>query len=509
MSQLKKGAILNYLSIFLTNIIGLLLTPFMIKKLGDAEFGLYTLIGAFIAYISVLDLGLNNTIVRFVAKYRAENDRKAEENFLATTMLIYFFISLLVIITGVICYFNIQSIFGESLSFEEIGKAKIMFIVLIFNLAISLPGGSFTGICSGYEEFVFPKSVNVIRYLVRSAMVVALLIFGGKAISIVILDTILNLIIISVNSIYVFKKLKVKFKLHKFEKALIKEIFSYSIWIFIAAMVSQFQWQAGQMVLGIVANTTIVAIYGVGVMLGTYYGAFSYAISSVFLPRATQMTVSNASGEELTDMMIKIGRISLIVLLYILGAFGLYGKQFVFLWVGESYYNSWVIALIIMIAYTTPLVQGFGNSILEAKNKMSFKVVLYLFFIGSGTIAGAFLTKTYGSIGMIIGSSVGWIIGQNILNIYYHRVIKLNIIRFFKELLNKTFFVFVLTLVIGYFINYIPGYGWFNFIIKAIAYSIVFVLLMYYLGMLKSEKELFEKPVKSIYNKFKFILLKK
>ena len=67
MSQIKKGAALNYTSIILTNIVGLLLTPFIIRKLGDAEFGLYSLIGAFVGYIAILDLGLGNTVVRFVA----------------------------------------------------------------------------------------------------------------------------------------------------------------------------------------------------------------------------------------------------------------------------------------------------------------------------------------------------------------------------------------------------------------------------------------------------------
>src|SRR5690606_25990535 len=166
----------------------------------------------------------------------------------------------------------------------------------------------------------------------------------------------MTLIVIAVDAYFVLKKLKVKFKLHHFEYSLVKEIFGYSLWIFVFALVGQFQWRAGQIVLGIVTDTTIVAIFAVGVMLGTYYGAFSTAISGVFLPRATQMSVRNASGEELTDMMVKIGRLSLIVLLYILSAFILFGQQFVFLWVGETYHDAWIIALIIMCAYTILLV---------------------------------------------------------------------------------------------------------------------------------------------------------
>ncbi len=102
MSQLKKGAVLTYINIALTNVIGLTLTPFIIRSLGNSEYGLYTLIGSFVAYLTLVDLGLNNTIVRFVAKYRAEGDSYGEKQFLSTTMWVYLGISFFIIIIGLV-----------------------------------------------------------------------------------------------------------------------------------------------------------------------------------------------------------------------------------------------------------------------------------------------------------------------------------------------------------------------------------------------------------------------
>ncbi len=502
MSQLKKGAFLNYVSIFLTNTVGLAMTPFILKSLGQDQYGIYLTIGALTGTISLLDFGLNNTIIRFVAKYRAEKDRKGEENFLATSMLIYLLISLLVLIVGGAFYYYFDSYFIK-MNPEEIRIAKTMFVILIFNLAISLPGGAFTGVCLGYEQFVFPKSLGIVRYILRSLTVVGILLLGGKAIELVIIDTIFNVLVILVTGYFVLKKLKVSFKLHSFQKSFVKEILKYSVWIFVFALVGVFQWKAGHWVLGRISVPAVLAVYGIGITLGTYYGAFSTAISSVFLPRATQMSVGNASGEQLTDMMIKIGRLSFIVLMYILIAFTLYGYQFVHLWVGyelgeDGSFQSWAIALMIMVAYTLPLVQNFGNSILEAKNKLSFKAILYLSFMIIGTAIGAIFAMDYGAIGMISGSVIGWLIVQNVMNFYYHRVIKLNILRFFKELGNKIVLALLIILAIGYGINYIPGDGWINFIIKGSIYTIVFVILMYSLGMLNYEKELFKKPIASV-----------
>ncbi|MFV0540567.1 MAG: lipopolysaccharide biosynthesis protein [Aestuariibaculum sp.] len=507
MSQLKKGAILNYITILLTNVVGLFITPFILGHLGKSEYGVYLAIGAIIATISVLDLGLNNSTIRFVAKYRAEKDRKAEENFLATTMIIYSFISSLIVLIGIIFYNNIDSYF-TNMNAHEIEVAKTIFILLIVNLAIGLPGGIFTGICSGYEIFVFPKTINIIRYVLRTVTVVTVLTIGGKAIALVVIDTIYNLLVILVMLYYVFFKLNVKFKLHNFNLKYIRHIFGYSIWIFIFSLVAMIQWKAGQWVLAKIALPEVLTIYGLGIVLGTYYSAFSEAISTVFLPKATQMTVGNASGEELTTMMIKIGRITFIVLMYILGAFSMFGNQFVNLWVGkelgpEGSFDTWLIALLIMLAYTLPLVQSFVNSILEAKHKLSFKAIFNLTFLALGTLAGAFLAKSYGAIGMISGSILGWVIVQNIMNFYYHKVIGLNILRFFKELLHKTIFAVIITFTIGYFISLIPGASWINFIIKAVCYSIVYALVMYNIGFIEFEKNLSKNSINTLVGKFK------
>ena len=509
MSQLKKGAILIYLKIILTNIIGILITPFIVLHLGKGEYGIFNAIGALISTISLLDFGLTNTVVRFVAMYRAQKDNIKLENFLATVRLLYVIISVLVIVIGIIVYFNLDLYFTKFTS-EEVRIAKIMFAILIFNLSIQLPGMIFKGICKGYEAFVFPETVGIVRYFLRSATVVAILLLGGKAISIVIIDTIYNIITITIFAYYVYFKLNVKIKLHSFSKKYVSHIFKYSIWIFVFSIVGMLQWQSGSWILGATSIPKILGMYGIGIALGTYYGTFSTAITSVFLPRATQMTVNNASGEELTNMMIKLGRLSFIVLMYVLVAFILYGEQFVNLWVGgeatgdkgrytlEESNEIYKIALIIMFGYTIPLLQAFGNSILEAKNKLAFKAIIYLAFMCLGAVAGGFLSIKFGAIGMITGLVAGWLIVQNVMNFYYHNKIGLNMFRFFKEVFNKSLPIILCIFLIGYTINYIPGNGWINFLVKGGVYTLLFILLMFNFGMLNYEKELFSKPILSI-----------
>jgi len=99
-SQYKSAAILSYINFVLTNVLGLIVTPLIIRKLGTSQYGLYTLIGAFVGYLSILDLGLNNAIIRFVSHYKAKGNKYEEENFLAICLVIYSVVSLLIIVAG-------------------------------------------------------------------------------------------------------------------------------------------------------------------------------------------------------------------------------------------------------------------------------------------------------------------------------------------------------------------------------------------------------------------------
>ncbi len=497
MSQLKKGAILSYINIFLLNGIGLVLTPFIIRSLGDSEYGLYTLVGSLIAYVSVLDFGLNNTIVRFVAKYRALKNRKEEENFLATTMYIYAFISLVVLIIGVLFYFNIELIF-KKLTVLELQKAKKLFAILIFNLTITLPGGSFNAICSAYERFVFSRAITLIKYLVRATLIVAILFLNADSLGLVILDTILNITVIAITAYYVFFVLKVKFKSHEFNFDGVKQIFSYSIWIFVYAIASQFQWQSGQIVLGAISGTKTVAIYGVGVLLGSYYAAFSSAISGLFIPKAVQMIANENNVTQLTDTMIVVGRLCMFILMLIFGGFLLFGNDFILLWVGNNYKASWIITLIIMIGYTTPLIQIFGNSILEATGKYSFKAILNLIFLFLGVLLGIVLTRYYQTVGMIIGICICWIISQIIMNFYFIKVIKLEIGRFFIDTFVQMIFAFPIIIALSYLLQFIQITSWLFLGIKIFIYAIIYLTVTYKFCMNSYEKNLVFSLVKKI-----------
>ena len=101
MNELKAGAALSYVSIAVNMVVGLLYTPYMLRMLGQSEYGLYSLAASIIAYLTVLDLGFGNAIVRYTAKFRAEGRQQEQEEMFGMFFLLYIGIGVVALNRGV------------------------------------------------------------------------------------------------------------------------------------------------------------------------------------------------------------------------------------------------------------------------------------------------------------------------------------------------------------------------------------------------------------------------
>lgn len=498
-NQLKAGALLSYTAIFINIIITLFYTPVMLRLLGQSEYGLYALIGSVVGYLSVLDLGLGNAIVRYTARNRVLADKEEESNLNGMFLVLYSFIGILTIIIGAILYSSIDHMFSATLSAPDILKAKTMMIMLIFNLAISFPLGIFGSIMQAYERFVMIRIVSISRSLITPCVILPLLFLGYGSISMVMVNTLLNIVSLLLNLFYCFKVLKISICFKKFDLKLFREIAGYSAFIFLNIVVDKVLWSSDQFILGVVSGTLSVAVFAVAMQLNNMYMMFSTSVSGVLLPRITVMVANNACRNELTQMMIKVGRVQYVVLAYILSVFVLFGKAFINLWAGLNYSQAYYIALLVMIPLTIPLIQNVGISILQAQNRNAFRSIVYLGLAVLNICASIPLAKMWGGLGSALATGVSLFIGNIIImNIYYHRKIGLNILLFWRNIAAASKPVLA-ALLLGYGVNYIIIQNSSLFLaIKIALFSVAYVSLMWYAGLNNFEKELFYSPLKRV-----------
>ena len=62
----KTGVVLSYVLLVVEIFSTLLFTPFLIRTLGQAEYGIYQLVLSITAYLALLDLGVGNSVIRYI-----------------------------------------------------------------------------------------------------------------------------------------------------------------------------------------------------------------------------------------------------------------------------------------------------------------------------------------------------------------------------------------------------------------------------------------------------------
>lgn len=467
--------------------------------LGQSEYGLYSLVSSIISYLTIFDLGFGNAIIIYTTRYKANGDKEKEQKLHGMFFIIYTIIGLVAGIVGTILYFNTDIIFGNTMTDAEIQTAQKLMFILLINLILTFPLSIFSSIITAYEKFVFAKVLNILRIILTPLIMIPLLLTGHKSLTLVIVITILNISTLLTNMYFCLKKLKIKLKFGKIDFKLLKEIFSYSFYIFLNTIIDKINWNVDQFILGAVSGTVAVAVYSVAAQINNMYLHFSTAISGVLLPKVTQMEARHASNEEFTKLFIKTGRMQFIILALIVTGFVLFGQQFIMWWAGPGYEQSYIICCILMIPILVPLIQNVGLSILQAKNLYKNRTRMFIFIAIGNIIISIFLAKLYGGIGAALGTAISQIIGQIIiLNIYYHKKVKLNMISFWKQIFKMSIPVFI-SFIIGIIFRSIwTTESMVVFGTQIIIYVIIYGSFMWLLGLTQEEKMKLMTPLKKI-----------
>ena len=403
---------MNYAIILLNTIVGLLYTPYMLRMMGKSEYGLYSLVASVISYLTILDLGLGNAVVRYTAKFRAEGKQREQYEMFGMFFVLYVIIGAVALLLGSALYFNVDAMFGATMTVEELYKARIMILLLVFNLAFTFPMSIFGSIITAYEHFVFPRAVSIIRILLNTGVMICLLYMGYRAVAMVVVQTVFNVATLLLNYIYCKRYLKIRIFFRRFRWGFLQEVAIYSFWIFLNVIMDKVYWSTGQFVLGAVVGTAAVAVFAVAIQLQVMYMQFSTAISQLFLPKITGMVATNDDNRSISDLFIRTGRIQYIVMALVLSGFIVFGRQFIVLWAGAGYEDAYIICLLFFFSLLIPMIQNLGITILQARNQMKFRSLLYIFIAMAALAFQIVLARRYGGVGCAIAVSGALLLGQ-------------------------------------------------------------------------------------------------
>lgn len=506
--QIKVGAIVSYFTIAFNIIAGLIYTPWMISQIGQGNYGLYTLATSLIT-IFVMDFGMSAAVTRFVSKYNAADDSKSVNNFLGMVYKLYLAIDLVIFVALLIVYLFINKIYTQ-LSPEELGVFKILYVIVGLFSVVSFPFTNLSGILSAYEKFVQLKLCELFnKVFVIVAMVISLS-MGYGVYALVSINAIAGILTILVKLIIIKKQTAVKANFKFFDKAMLKEIFSFSAWTTISGLAQRLVFTVSPSIIAMVSavGSVGVAIFGLATTIEGYVYTFANAINGMFMPRISKMIHDGKKDAELLPLMIKIGRIQCMIIGLIIVGFICVGKSFiVYVWDKPDFVESYVCAILLIIPTFFSLPMQIANTALIVENYVNMNAYVMIITGVLNVFLSFPLSKFYGAIGASASIFIAYMVSNILLYIIYKKFLKIDMKTFCKETFLKISPYLIVTIAVGLLIEkYNPlSPGFIRFGINGATVVLTFGVLMLLFGMNKYEKNL----VFGVFNKAKKMILKK
>ena len=489
MKSRKVGIVLSYGSTILNMLCGLFLSSYLLRMLGQTDYGIYQTVCSFANYLVLLEFGTGTVITRNIARCRANNRPEDIQKNVSTVWSVNMILAALLVLAAAVFYAIIPTLYTKTLSHEQIVYAKQIFAIeavyLIVSFFVTVP----QGILLGFEQYQLPPIINLIRLIIRTLALTLLVFYYRLAIVIVCVDLFISVVVFAFEAWYCRSHFKIHFSFRGFDKQIFLDALPLCMAIFIQCIVNQANSNVDKFILGIRLNPESVSVYSVGLYIYSIFSSLTTIPISMYAPQTVKEIEHGSFGRKLEDFLIKPSRLIVLVGGTILFGFVAVGREFITLVYGAEYTVAWVVAQIIMFPMLLNMSNGILINVLDATNRRLARS----YVLGITTIANIILTllwvDRWGMIGASVATAVCTIAGQiTLMNIYYSKKMKIHVLYMYRETFRGILAYQVIAAAAAYLIAGCIGNTLLAFLAGGFVYVVVFSVLFLYKGARTEEK---------------------
>lgn len=387
------------------SIIGLVLTPFIVNRVGLTEFGLWALVMNVVAYIALVDPGVSSMVLRYAARHKARNELSMVRQITLLGIVVY-------AVLGVVLapfYLTIVPVISRHLHLQQqtVHLATTVFTLGYAYFFLSSAAGVLGSALAGLGDLWLSALIDVVSRAMYAVIVVILLLSGGTILAVVLASYIQAAVVfIFAYVVYRLRYGPVFASCFGMPRSRIRELLSFGGWVQLASVADIATTETDPLVIGAAFSVTDVSIYS---FADTVAAQVQYLPVALINPLMAAATTAHEEGntDQLRRLVVDGSRLLNFLCFGIGGLIVATGPEIFNAWLGHGYprlemFSDFLVAIYIvrnLASITTGVATAIGRPDIVAKN-MVFGVVGNAI----GTIALAIL---FGLPGVLAGSLLG------------------------------------------------------------------------------------------------------
>jgi O-antigen/teichoic acid export membrane protein len=350
-------------------VINLIATPFLLRGMGEAAYGLQALVAVIIGYLLVMDMGIGWPIIKLLAEDRAHQDSDAQNSLLSATLQLYAAIGLI----GMVAIMLLADWFARSVF--QVPADLVDQAVIVFRLAgIGFLGSVWmswgSAVTMGLHRFDLNYSVSV-PFSAAGTLIGLGVVYAGYGVVGYVLTRILFTVAASPTYLILIRYLLPDFKFRwKLDKVAIRRVRGYLGYGTFNRIISSLVSRFDQTLLGIWAGVGTAGIYSVPfLVVNSLSCMLAYMLGFIF-PMASELQ-SLEQMDSLRDIFIRASRFIAALAGLIFIPLLILGDLFLALWTPTiSTKAAGVLRLLALAGYIGTLTASLPNSVMMGLGKM-------------------------------------------------------------------------------------------------------------------------------------------
>ncbi|HEX7260092.1 MAG TPA: flippase, partial [Candidatus Saccharimonadia bacterium] len=326
-------------------------TPFIVHALGTEQYGIYSLVIAFVGFFGFLDLGIAPSLVKYVSEYNARKDDNAINLLFNSALFLYLTI-------GIMAAFLIAG-FGRfyapdvwKTSAENAPLLQTVLYIAAIGFLINMVLTAFSALPSALQRFDITSKINLVVTTISTGLTVLLLLAGEGLVAIVALGIFTSLAALLVYH-FINRRLlpALRLKPH-IDRKMLKLVLVFGGYATIGTLASVILLQLDKFIIGATLGASAVAFYVIpGNLAVKIHGTIS-ALTAIIFPLSSEL-FATGNLERLHSLYFRATRLVLTFITVAVTPMYVFAHPFLLHWIGVSFaQNSTLVMQLLLATYS-------------------------------------------------------------------------------------------------------------------------------------------------------------
>lgn len=499
--RIAKNTLLLYFRMLLTMVVSLYTSRVVLQTLGVEDYGIYNVVGTFVAMFSVLSGSLSAAISRFITfELGCNNIDKLKRVFSSaiTIQIVLAFIIILLAETIGLWFLNHKMI----IPVERINAANWVYQFSILTFAIHLISVPYNASIIAHEKMSAFAYISIFEVIGK--LFVAFSIAIAPIDRLIFYALLLMAIAVSICLIYgIYCKRKFEeCTVHLvFDQTLLREMFGFAGWNFIGAASSVLRAQGGNVIINMFCGPTVNAARGIAIQVSHAVQGFVTNFMTALNP---QITKSYASGNHdyMMTLMFQGARLSFYILLLISLPVIFNVNYILSLWLGIiPEHTANFVQLTLIFAMSESLTHPLITAMLATGKIRNYQIVVGGLQLLNLPISYIFLRMGYAPESVFIVAIIISICCEMARLYMLRGMIKLPVRQFLQKVYFNVIIVSVAASILPYIVIRETEENVLNLLWTSLLCAICTVVSVLYIGCSKNERAFVAHKLQGITNK--------